>query len=180
MSNALLNQEDCFANPSTLPEVFPFLHLSAGDQAFCLLECWFVCHLLWSVYWSRINTENVLCNLFLIFYPHTCDTLYREITSILLHVSTVLEPPGDPTVESCRKYALEGDSVTCECEARFHDDKPPDFSLTWPGYSNIPSLQLSGVRRSNNGSVFTCLMIWNGHRRTANYTLQVACKYSVR
>ncbi|XP_025100277.1 uncharacterized protein LOC112567715 isoform X3 [Pomacea canaliculata] len=28
--------------------------------------------------------------------------------------------------------------------------------------------------RRANGTVFTCLMIWNGHRRTANYTLQVA------
>ncbi|XP_025100266.1 uncharacterized protein LOC112567712 isoform X2 [Pomacea canaliculata] len=83
------------------------------------------------------------------------------------------EPPGDPTV-TCVKYISEGESGTCNCEARFHDDKPPDFSLMWPGLSNNSTLQLTKVTREKNGTVFTCLMIWNGHRRTANYTLQVA------
>lgn len=88
----------------------------------------------------------------------------------------IVEPPGDPTV-TCVKYISEGESGTCNCEARFHEDKPPDFSLMWPEHSNSPTLQLTNVTREKNGTVFTCLMIWNGQRRTANYTLQVACEY---
>lgn len=105
------------------------------------------------------------------------NTKFLKMLIKLRNVSLGVEPPGDPTLP-CVTYIPEGKSGTCNCEARFHDDKPSDFSLTWPGHSDTPSLQLTNVKREDNGTVFTCLMIWNGHRRTANYTLQVVCEYS--
>ncbi|XP_025102009.1 uncharacterized protein LOC112568757 isoform X1 [Pomacea canaliculata] len=111
------------------------------------------------------------------FCLHFLISSFRQKAIILVlfcgHLAPSPDPPGDPTV-SCLRYVSEGDSVTCECQARFHDDRPPDFSLTWPGHSDTTSLSLTNVMRRDNGSVFTCLMIWNEHRRTASYTLQVA------
>lgn len=82
---------------------------------------------------------------------------------------------ADPTI-TCKRFVPEGDPLNCECEARVVGDYPADFSLTWPGRSTNPTLDIPYVKRQHNGTTYICLLVWNGEKRTATYTLQVACQ----
>lgn len=82
---------------------------------------------------------------------------------------------ADPTI-TCKRFVPEGDPLNCECEARVVGDYPADFSLTWPGRSTNPTLDIPYVKRQHNGTTYICLLVWNGEKRTASYTLQVACQ----
>lgn len=94
-----------------------------------------------------------------------------------LNGSIVTGLSGDPTVSCHTRYVAEGKSLDCDCRlSHFSNSHSSDILLTWPGYSDNSVLKVMNVTRTDNGTVFTCLMIRGEQKKTANYTLQVACK----
>nr|KAG5686507.1 hypothetical protein BaRGS_012581 [Batillaria attramentaria] len=80
---------------------------------------------------------------------------------------------SDAYIKNCTTsaYYEEGTSRSCECTSTSPSSQA---RFSWPGHSNTSILRIDNIRRTDNGTQFTCLMEFNGNNSTEVFTLQVA------
>ncbi|XP_025100274.1 uncharacterized protein LOC112567714 isoform X2 [Pomacea canaliculata] len=116
--------------------------------------------------------------MFTIFMSHCAMWMKLTFITIIIFSPDLVVTSGlsgEPTVSCHTRYVAEGKSLDCDCRlSHFSNSHSSDILLTWPGYSDNSVLKVMNVTRTDNGTVFTCLMIRGEQKKTANYTLQVA------
>ncbi|PVD36410.1 hypothetical protein C0Q70_03393 [Pomacea canaliculata] len=98
-------------------------------------------------------------------------TISADTFQIQGYSSTItVETPGYLST-TCPEVIEEGKSLRCQCETN-RTGTPPGLVL-WDGYKS-DTLEIENVRLENNGSNFTCLLVWrNDTYRVLLYSLTV-------
>ncbi|XP_025101051.1 uncharacterized protein LOC112568139 isoform X2 [Pomacea canaliculata] len=101
-------------------------------------------------------------------------TYLAKITPLALDVRVndpgggVIDPPSTPT-HDCPTYVPEGTNLACTCKT--FSLGTPMGTLGWTQASDSPQLQVSNVRRENEGTTYTCKLQLG---QAVNYKLRVA------
>lgn len=85
----------------------------------------------------------------------------------------ISDPPSTPT-HDCPTYVPEGTNLACTCKT--FSLGTPMGTLGWTQASDSPQLQVSNVRRENEGTTYTCKLQLG---QAVHYKLRVACQYTL-
>eukprot|EP00745_Piridium_sociabile_P025313 TRINITY_DN40069_c0_g1_i4.p1 TRINITY_DN40069_c0_g1~~TRINITY_DN40069_c0_g1_i4.p1 ORF type:complete len:112 (-),score=22.28 TRINITY_DN40069_c0_g1_i4:21-356(-) len=90
-------------------------------------------------------------------------------------------PSGPPVLHNCPSAIVEGDDVSCTCQASASE---PSALVSWTdkadaAVSSTSTLQLNNVSKSLDCQRFTCRQYWGGldtgHVKETYYTVHMKC-----